>query len=240
MTHLVAIHQPNFFPWLGYFDKINRSDCFVFLDDVQIQKTGSSWTNRVKMIVSGNQKWVTIPIERNYHGVRKICETQFKTHSDWRNEILRTLQVSYKKAPHYKYTIDLIEPLLTNPENNLATYNSSAIIAIAEELGINSSRFRWSSRLEHVGRSNELLVSIVKNVGGRDYLCGGGADGYQDKDVFDAASIALVRQDYVPLAYSQFGSSFFTPGLSIIDVLMNIGREGAINMLCSSSMGIRN
>ena len=235
MIHLVAIHQPNFFPWLGYFDKMARSDYFVFLDDVQIQKTGSGWSNRVKMLISGKPKWVSAPIDRNYHGFLEIRETQFKVKSDWRNDILRTINSSYKKAPYYSYCMELIEPLLMNSDNNLATYNSSAIIAIAEELGIASSKCKWSSQLKHSGRSNELLVSIVKEVGGNAYMCGGGADGYQDPDVFNAASIAQIRQGYVPTYYSQFGSASFVPGLSIVDVLMNIGQEGARKMLASHS-----
>ena len=67
-SKVVSIHQPNFFPWLGYFEKIVRSDYFIFLDNVQFPKKGGSWTNRVKLIVSGQPKWLTANINRQYHG----------------------------------------------------------------------------------------------------------------------------------------------------------------------------
>ena len=68
-----------------------------------------------------------------------------------------------------------------------------------------------------------MLVSVVKSVGGDVYMCGGGADSYQDQAVFDSASIELVYQNYVPSPYQQFGGGKFVPGLSIIDVLMSLG-----------------
>ncbi len=235
MKHVVAIHQPNFLPWLGYFDKVARSDTFVFLDDVQIQKTGGGWTNRVKVLVSGKPKWVTAPIDRNYHGGRKICETCFATVVDWRASVFRTFELNYKNAPHYDYARALIEPLLMNPEENLATYNATAILAIAEELDIPRTKFKWSSQLNHSGQSNELLVSIVKSAGGNAYMFGGGAGGYQDQEIFDAASIQLVSQSYQTSTYPQHGASVFFPGLSIVDVLMNLGRDGARQLLFNPS-----
>jgi hypothetical protein len=231
MTYTVAIHQPNFFPWPGYFDKIARSDYFVFLDDVQIQKTGGGWSNRVKMLISGQPKWVSAPIDRSYHGVREIRETVFKAHSDWRSDVLRSLQMSYRRAPYFNYTMELLEPLLMNREENVAIYNSLAIIRIAEELGIETSKCIWSSKLAHTGKSNDLLVSIVKALGSSRYMCGDGADGYQDDNAFKKASIELVRQGYSQRSYPQFGGKEFVSGLSVIDLLMNVGRRGARDML---------
>jgi len=231
MTTVVAIHQPNFFPWMGYFDKMARCDCFVFLDDVQIQKTGGGWSNRVKMLISGQPKWISAPIDRDYRGVRDVRETVFKAHLTWRNDILRAVQVSYSKAPYFKRTMELIEPLLMNPDDSLAAYNSAAIIGIADDLGIKTSKCIWSSKVAHSGRSNDLLVSIVKTLGGSAYMSGDGADGYQDKGIFDDASIELIPQRYVPTSYDQVGAISFSPGLSVIDVLMNVGKDGARKML---------
>lgn len=235
MTHVVAIHQPNFFPWLGYFDKIVRSDSFVFLDDVQIQKTGGGWSNRVRMLIAGVPKWVTAPLDRNYHGGRKICETRFVANATWRTSILRMIQVHYKNAPYYGYGCELIEPLLMNPEENLAAYNANTVLRIADELGIPRSKFLWSSKLDHSGQSSELLVSIVKNIGGNAYMCGGGAEGYQEQTIFDAASINLIKQNYKVTDYPQQGCSVFVPGLSIIDALMNLGGEGTRQLLFNFS-----
>ena len=101
MNRIVAIHQPNFFPWIGYFDKIARCDAFVILDDVQFPKTGGTWTNRVKLPISGEPRWVTAPINRNYSGVRKISEIEFTGNQAWRDKILKIIEFNYKKAPFY-------------------------------------------------------------------------------------------------------------------------------------------
>jgi len=95
-NHTVAIHQPNFFPWLGYFDKIIRSNVFVFLDEVQFPKKGGSWSNRVKMLIAGEAKWVTASIERNYSGLRNINEMNFQA-DNWRVKMLKSLRTNYNK-----------------------------------------------------------------------------------------------------------------------------------------------
>lgn len=235
MQNIVAIHQPNFLPWLGYFDKMARCDCFVFLDDVQIQKTGGGWANRVKVAVSGQPKWITAPIDRSYHGVRNINETRFVVENDWRQKVFKTLQANYRRAPYFSSTMNLLEPLLLNPDDNLSTYNTNCILRIASELGISNEKCRRSSSLTHAGQSNELLVSIIQTVNGDAYMCGGGASGYQDPQIFSEASISLVYQNFVPDPYPQFNIDAFVPGLSIVDVLMNIGKNGAREMLAHSA-----
>src|SRR5256885_16256985 len=89
---LVAIHQPNFFPWLAYFDKIARADIFVFLDDVQYEKTGGTWSNRVRLLISGQAAWATMPIRRDYHGVRAANDMAIHNPQAWRGQQLMTPQ----------------------------------------------------------------------------------------------------------------------------------------------------
>ena len=67
---LVAIHQPNFLPWLGYFDKLARADVFILLDTVQFPKKAGSWMNRARLLVGGEPSWITVPVVRSYHGLR--------------------------------------------------------------------------------------------------------------------------------------------------------------------------
>ena len=103
---ICAIHQPNFSPWLGYFDKIKRCDKFVVLDDVQYQKKGGTWSNRVAINIHGQSKWITAPINRP-SGLWNINETTFQS-NNWRDKIIKTLQANYSKAPFFKENRDFI------------------------------------------------------------------------------------------------------------------------------------
>ena len=223
MSGLVAIHQPNFFPWLGYFDKIRRVDTFVFLDAVDYPRSGSggmgSRTNRVLIAVQGEARWATCPLRRMPLGT-PISAVEIDDHQPWRAKLVKTLQASYAKAPHFKEANALLEPLIATPEANLASFNIAAIKTIAARLGV-SAHFVRQSEIQYVGRSSELLISLVKAVGGDAYLPGGGAGGYQNDALFRAEGIEIVYQNFIPKPYGRVER--FIPGLSVIDYLMHDG-----------------
>ncbi len=227
---VVAIHQPNFFPWLGYFDKINRADVFVFMDDVAYPKSGSgTWTNRVKILIQGNSKWLTCPVIRE-HGVQAIKEVKIDYSQDWQEKILKTIKYNYAKAPFFKETITWLEPLIMDTEELLAEYNIKNILAICALLGINSSFVR-QSELNTNQASTDLLIEIVEKVGGQAYLCGGGASGYQNDELFGVVGQELIYQEFNHPVYKQFSTNNFIEGLSIIDSLMNVGINGTKELL---------
>ncbi len=231
MTRVVAIHQPNFFPWLGYFDKIARSDVFIFFDDVQFPKTGGTWSNRVKMLVAGEARWVTAPISRAFHGVARTNNIEWDDEQPWRVKLLKTLLASYAKAPHYEEIILWMEPLILLPEGNLARYNIAVIRAIADLIGLRHDHCVTSSSLGAQGQASELLIDLTRKVGGDCYLCGGGASGYQEDEAFGDAGVELLYQSFAHPIYTQHGGREFFPGLSIVDALMNLGVEGVGQMV---------
>nr|WP_047579223.1 WbqC family protein [Methylobacterium sp. ZNC0032] len=221
MTGLVAIHQPNFFPWLGYFDKIRRADALVFLDAVDFPKTGAgNWTNRVKLNIQAEARWVTCPINRPGLGV-PIHSVAIDESQPWRTKLLRTLEANYRRAARFAPTMALIEPLVRSEQNSIAAFNIAAIQAIAESLGL-TTRLVLQSDLTADGKATDLLISLVKAVGGDGYLAGGGAAGYQQDEAFGEAGLRLVYQNFVPRPYGD--PARFLPGLSIIDYLMHDGR----------------
>ena len=223
MSRIVAIHQPNFFPWLGYLNKIVRSDVFILLDDVQHPKTGGSWLNRVGLLISGEKRWLSASIDRNYHGFRKIYEIEYIQKDKWREKALRSIKQSYGRHPHFRECMEIIEPLLCNPEANLSEYNSRVIMTLCHTLSIDASKILKSSKIPHEGASTDLLCSIAKAVGCDTYMCGGGAAGYQNEDTFAQSGVNLVQQNFSHPIYPQFGMSEFIPGLSVIDAAMNVG-----------------
>jgi len=231
LKRIAAIHQPNFFPWLGYFDKIARADAFIFLDDVQFAKKGGTWTNRVKLQISGEARWITAPVQRNFHGSKTINEMKFGAHPQWRGKILKSIRANYCSAPYYDEMISFFQEVIGNEESNVASYNCRAILEIAKQLELNTDHIFWSSKLEHHGASNELLVSLTKAVGADTYLFGGGAGGYQDEQVFVNEGIGLEAQNFHHPEYPQNKGAEFLPGLSIIDAVANLGWEATAMIL---------
>ncbi len=234
MAEVVAIHQPNFFPWLGYFDKIVRSDVFVFFDDAQFPKTGGTWSNRVKLLINSEACWVTAAIDRKYRGTRTIHEMSFLLGKPWRAKSLASIEQNYRNHPFYSETIDLIAPLLLNREANVAEYNIQAIMAISDRLGLGPDRLKRSSVLLHEGSASDLLCSLTLAAGGSTYMCGGGADGYQDDAVFEQRGVTLRYQSFSQPVYPQRGGEDFVSGLSIIDAAMNLGWVGVRSLLNNS------
>lgn len=221
---IVAIHQPNFFPWLGYFDKIVRSDMMILLDNVQFPKTGGTWTNRVKLAVNGAPAWVTLPVTRNYSGTRLISEMLINEATDWRGKLLKTIQTNYGKAPYFRQTLPFIEPLIMNPAELLAEYNISAIRSLCQIIGINPEKLVIGSTVNAEGVATDLLINMTRATGGSAYMCGGGAGGYQEDEKFKQAGIELIYQNYSHPEYEQHSCKSFTMGLSIIDALMHLGQ----------------
>lgn len=227
----VAIHQPNFFPWLGYFDKIRRADVFVLLDDAQYQKTGGTWSNRVKLLINGEGRWLTAPIDRGYHGTRAINEISFSDKEDWRGKALKTIQGAYGRAPYFAEVWAVIEPLINNPVQNLAEFNVLSITAISAALGLDTTRLVRSSSIPTDALATKRLIELTRSVGGGKYLCGGGAGGYQEDLAFLEEGLELVYQEFSPQAYPQHGTKEFVPGLSVIDAAMNLGWQGVSRLL---------
>lgn len=224
-SKLVAIHQPTFFPWLGYFNKIDRCDQFVVLDTVQFSKKGGTWANRVRLLISGQARWVTMPVERNYHGVRSYAEMRIDNGHPWRDKLLQTLRTNYRAAAHFTEVFPPLEDLISNPTTRLTDYNVSAILYLAKALGTDVAKIVTASALKAEGSGTGLLVSITKSAGGTAYLCGGGATGYQEDEKFAAAGVDLVYQNFTHPVYEQVNAPEFAPGLSVIDALMNCGFE---------------
>jgi hypothetical protein len=221
----VAIHQPTFFPWLGYFDKIVRCDLFLVLDNVQFPKKGGTWGNRVKLLVNGQAAWVTMPVMRNYHGVRTYAEMQIDNAGGWREKLQGSIHAHYYRAPFFEEVSPALEELINNPTDRLTDYNLSAIISLAKALRIDDSKIILGSTLNIQGSATDLLVSMVKAVNGTAYLCGGGAGGYQEDQKFSEAGLELIYQNYQHPVYPQRKAPECVPGLSVIDVLMNCGFE---------------
>jgi len=220
---IVGIHQPNFMPWLGYFYKIWQSDVFIFLDDVQFQKTGASYTNRVNININGKSSYLTVPIKRE-SGTWNINETKFNDQK-WKKKLIGSLQGNYAKTPFFKKHKDLIFSLIEFDTDNLAEYNMNFITAISKELGINTKIIK-SSDYDIQTTSTQRLIDLIKYVDGNVYLSGSGGDNYQEHNMYEKENIQLIYNKMPIFTYSQYKTDEFIEGLSIVDAIFNIGFDG--------------
>jgi len=223
----VAIHQPNFMPWLGYFYKIWQSDIFIFLDDVQFIKTGSNYTNRVSINIAGQSNYLTIPIKRG-NGVQQINKTQF-LNEKWKKKFIGTLQANYAKSPYFNQNREFIFELINFESDNLADYNINFITAISKKLNLNTE-FKKSSEFHIETESTQRLIELIKAVNGGSYLSGEGGDNYQEHQRYKDEKITLLYNQMPTFYYEQPKAEEFIQGLSIIDTILNIGFD---NLQCN-------
>ncbi|OED35643.1 hypothetical protein AB833_29610 [Chromatiales bacterium (ex Bugula neritina AB1)] len=228
----VAIHQANFFPWLPFFHKLASVDHFVLLDDVQYERTGAgSWQNRVRLAFQGNPYWLTCPLDRSVPKTAQIREMRIQADPRWKKKAINTLQLQYKKAPHFEAAFPLVQELILNDTSNLAHYNEHAIRRICQHLEL-TTIISLSSDLNIQTTGTQRLIDLVKASDGDTYFAGrNAARTYQENEAFDQQGIELVLENYSALPYAQLKTTEFVSGLSIIDALMNVGAEETVALL---------
>lgn len=231
---LVAIHQPNFFPWLGYFGKLTVCDCFVFLDNVQLSR--QSYCTRVQVRQGSEARWLSVPLDRKKSHFQKITAAEIvRVDEDpWPESLIRKLQAWYRTAPHATEIISWLNRELSSHEVSLADLNIRIIKALAADLDV-APRFVRASDLPVHGSSTDLLVDIVKSVGGTVYVRGAGALAYQDDDKFRAVGIVPSQLAFHQEPYPQLGNGFL-PGLSVLDALFNCGFAGTAALILAAAV----
>lgn len=226
----IAIHQPNYFPWLGYFAKMHLADKFLFLDTVQFSK--GSYTNRCQVFnaQSGQKHWLTIPLIRNSSSDKSIRSIQVNESIDWRSEHLRKIEDYYCKARFFTEGLELVTKAITatSESSSLSTINSVIIKSICRSLHLNIEFAidPMASGFEDKSTATDLLVNIVKAAGGDTYISGSGGRKYLDEPLF--------QKNDIELKYSDFGAwvnnselleaiTTLNNGCSVIDAVMKYG-----------------
>lgn len=239
---IVAIHQPDFMPWAGFFVKMMKSDTFVILDHTENNPRNSAfWGRRVRIAVNGAAHWFSVPLVKpaGQIGVpvrdMEISRDEAARHA--MSKSLATFRQNYARTPHYARYAGLVEEYFASAEPRLAARNLRFILAVREALGIDAEIIA-SSSLGCSGRSTKLLVEIVRSAGGDTYLSGDGATGYMDLDVFASEGIRVDFNRFVPPFYLQHNTRNFLPGLSIVDMLMNLGAQESARLLRAQQAGV--
>lgn len=233
INKIIAIHQPNLFPWLGFFNKIQCSDCFVFLDQVVNNSRTAIYAKRVKIISNGAEYWLTIPLKNKKNEVFvPINSMEIDNPKFIASKHLKTIELNYKKAPFFKEVFEYIVNFYEHPSPLIAERNIDFIVAVAKKFNI-KKKFVKSSELNCEKKSTELLIEIVKKLNGAIYLSGDGAEGYQEKGLYEKNGLGLSFMNFKHPVYNQLNTKQFIKGLSIIDAMMNIGIKETGNILVS-------
>jgi hypothetical protein len=217
----VCIHQPDFVPYVGFFDRLVTSDVFVLLDDVQFLRRG--WHHRDKIKTLKGSDWLTLNLQKgDYH--QKINEVIL--HPDrkaWVPGCLGLISENYRKAPFFAEVFSDVERIFNTPHKNLVEINLEFIRYLLKAFDIEIEMV-FASEINVATTKTQRLIDLVKGVKGTHYLSGTGAVDYLEPSLFEDADIVLEIQDFQHPTYPQLHGNFI-PYLSSLDLLFNCGPQ---------------
>ncbi len=224
---VISVHQPQYIPWLGYFDKIVRSGAFVFLDDVQYK--AREYQNRNRIRTARGELWLTVPVLSKGLGLRNISEVLVDNASDWPRQHLQSIKTSYGHAEYFDRYFPFFENLYSRRWERLIDINIEVIKHFLGELGIATPLY-YGSALGVTSKKTDRIIEICGKLGGDTYLSGSGGKDYLEDGKFAARGIKLLYQEFRhPVYRQQFmkDGGDFMPYLSIVDLVMNEGPRSA-------------
>jgi hypothetical protein len=223
----VAIHQPQYLPYLGFFHKLVHSDVFVLLDRVQFQKNGLQNRNKIK--TRQGWQWLTVPVLHEFG--QSISQVRLNSRVPWTRKHYNALVTNYSRAPYFEQYASSLSDILAYSHDGLCSLDCMLLFWMTELLQA-ETRVVLASELPVNGGGSELLVSICRSLGAKRYLSGPGGARYMDLSLFEQAGIRVDFQHFEPEVYpQQFPDAGFVPNLSVVDALFNCGPQSVRRML---------
>jgi hypothetical protein len=214
---LITIHQPQYLPWLGYIDKIDKADVFVILDNVQFKK--NEWQNRNRIKTSQGCQWITVPV--SYRFPEKINEVRINNKANWGRKHLQALITNYSKSTYFDNYKSFFEDIFSRSWDRLVDINIEIIKFLISALDL-KTKLVIASDLKLREEPTERLIDICKMLDGNRYLAGKDGNKYMNLELFEQEGIDVIFQDFKHPVYHQlFGD--FEPCMSAIDLLFNCG-----------------
>lgn len=226
-TRRVAIMQPYFLPYIGYWQLINNCDYFVIYDNIEYTKKG--WINRNRFLLNGKDETFSLPLKKasdHLYVHQRVLADDFemdKLHRKWR--------AAYRKAPKFDEGMALIEQATISPDRNLFNFILHSITSIHRQLGMGSQIIISSNiDIDHSLKSQDKVLAICQALNASEYINPIGGTSLYTKEAFSEKGIRLHFQQVRPYQYSQFGNNF-VPHLSIIDPIMFLGINNTRKLL---------
>lgn len=228
---IVTAHQPHFFPWIGYLNRIHLCDCFMIMDNMLF--TNNNYISRNRIINSKGIQYINLPV-RKVNGLKtRINELLIdnKTKNNWKLKLLRTIKHNYYQGEGFKYFFPLLEDLFSANYELYIDFYLKSLDLIMKYIGI-EKKIMLASEKNTLGRKeNELFLNILRDSNCNHILLGIGASTkYIDKNFIENKGFKVCYQKFEHPIYKQ-KSREFIKGLSILDMLLNIDRETATNIV---------
>lgn len=231
---IVSISQPAYLPWLGYFNRIAKSDLAIVLDNVMLERSSKTrFTNRNKIKSAKGWTWLTVPVKTAGQGQPLICDVELDMDQRWSDKHCRSIIQSYSRASHFGVHRAWLESFYSQQWTRLMPMLNESTSYLLGALGIETPLL-YSSSMAVEGKNSEFILNLCKHVGATTYLSGPFGRDYLDADAFEDAGIHLRFDDYAHPVYPQVHGAF-EPYMSIVDLLLNCGGS-SLQILRSSSL----
>lgn len=219
---ILGIHQPNYLPYLGFFDKMRRSDIFVILDDAQFSKGDFHNRNRIK--TSTGPKWITVPVSETFRPINETYINYSVKYGKlgWIDYHLHLIKENYKNALFFDTIYPGIKEIYCRHYEKLSVINIELIKQICSLFNISTPVY-FSSELNIKTSSTQRLVDICEHFNANVYLSGPDGPKYMEMSLFDKRQIEVEVQNFVHPVYKQLYDGFI-PCLSALDSLFNTGK----------------
>jgi hypothetical protein len=219
----IAIMQPTFMPWIGYFGLIDSVDQFVFLDNVQFDKR--SWQQRNKIKTPNGPQWISVPVSSKGKQAQLIKDVQISEGGkEFPDKLIRTIEQNYKKAEFFKEYADSILCIIQSNKDYLACLNIELIKFFCHQFSI-KTLLSNASDLPVKGKKSALLIDICQHYKIKNYISPLGSQGYiEEEGLFDQAGIDVQYFDYHHPEWKQFYGKF-EAYMSVLDLLFHKGPD---------------
>ncbi len=222
-------HQPNYWPYPGLIGKIMKSDRFIYVTKVQYEK--KSWQKRNRIRTKDGWSYIQVPTITKGKFEQKICEVAINNRDNWEEKTLRSISLAYGKAPYYQKYKEFLEDLYHRKWELLWELDIYIMNFILQELEIDTE-ICYDRDFTFQGKKTEMLVDMCRQLGCDTYLSNLGSAAYVEISEFTKEGFNHRYMDYKGQPYRQQYPGF-EPGLSILDMLMNCGKEGTREILMS-------
>ena len=217
----LAIMQPYFFPYLGYYQLINCSDSFVIYDNIEFTK--SSWIRRNRILNSNSDRYIIVPVKKA-SDYTQVSDIQISETFDYK-KLLRVIEGAYRRSPYYDEIYPLIERNIPPKSNNLFDYLLGITDDLCGYLDIETEFIISSSiGIDHSLKAQEKVIAICSALNANEYINPIGGKSLYDKSAFMKWGIKLLFHQMSDITYHQYKNQFI-PNLSIIDVMMFNSKE---------------